>query len=39
MRESADYNCSYDVSEADVISRIEPVRQLIEKIKHYIAKR
>ena len=37
MRESADYNCSYDVSENDVVSRIEPARQLVEKIRQYIA--
>ena len=37
MRESADYNCSYDVSEEEVLARIEPTRQLIEKIKQYIA--
>ena len=37
MRENADYNCSYDVSEEEVVERIEPTRQLIEKIKQYIA--
>ena len=37
MRENADYNCSYDVSEEEVLARIEPTRQLIEKIKQYIA--
>ena len=37
MRESADYNCSYEVTEEDVISRIEPVRLFIDKIKQYIA--
>ena len=37
MRESADYNCSYEVTEEDVISRIEPVRMLRDKIKQYIA--
>lgn len=36
MRESADYNCSFEVSEDDVKAKIEPTRQLIEKIKHYI---
>lgn len=36
MRENADYNCSYDVSEEEIRSRIEPARQLIEKIKRYI---
>ena len=37
MRESSDYNCAYDISEEDIVERIEPTRQLIEKIKHYIA--
>ena len=37
MRENADYNCSYDVSEEEVIGRIEPTRLLIEKIRQYIA--
>lgn len=36
MRENADYNCSYDVSEDEILSRIEPARQFIEKIKQYI---
>jgi uncharacterized protein (UPF0332 family) len=33
IRESSDYNCAYDVSEEDIVERIEPTRQLIEKIK------
>ncbi len=37
MRESADYNCAYDVSEEEVVARIEPTLKLIEKIKQYIA--
>lgn len=37
MRENADYNCSYDVSEEEVLERIEPTRLLIEKIKQYIS--
>lgn len=36
MRESADYNCSFEVSENDVLTKIEPIRQFIEKIKQYI---
>ena len=36
MRENADYNCSYDVSEDEILSRIEPARQFIETIKQYI---
>ena len=35
--EKADYNCFFKVSETDIKSRIEPTRQLIEKIKTYIA--
>ena len=37
MREYADYNCSYDVSEEEVVERIEPIRRLIDKIKQDIA--
>lgn len=37
LREKADYNCFFKVSETDIKSRIEPTRQLIEKIKTYIA--
>ena len=36
LREKADYNCFFQVSEADITARIEPARQLIEKIKKYI---
>lgn len=39
LREKSDYNCFFKVSEADVKSRIEPTRQLIEKIKRYIAEK
>ena len=38
MRENADYNCSYDVSEEEILARIEPTRLLIEKIKKFIKK-
>ena len=31
--EKADYNCFFKVSEADIKARIEPTRQLIEKIR------
>ncbi|MBO7481799.1 MAG: hypothetical protein J6T63_06805 [Bacteroidales bacterium] len=37
LRESADYNCSFEVAEEDVLSRIESARLFIEKIKKYIA--
>ena len=36
MRERADYNCYYDVTEAEITERIEPTQKLIEKIKNYI---
>ena len=39
LREKADYNCFFQVSEAEITARIEPTRQLIEKIKEYIAKK
>ena len=38
LREKADYNCFFKVTEAEITARIEPTRQLIEKIKEYIAK-
>lgn len=38
MRENADYNCAYDISEEEILDRIEPTRLLIEKIKQYINK-
>lgn len=36
LREKSDYNCFYKISETEVKARIEPTRQLIEKIKQYI---
>jgi uncharacterized protein (UPF0332 family) len=39
LREKADYNCYFKVSEAEVTARIEPTRSLIEKIKKYIAEK
>ena len=32
LREKADYNCFFNVTEADVVSRIEPTRHLISRI-------
>ena len=37
LREKADYNCFFKVTEADITARIEPTRKLIEKTKAYIA--
>ena len=39
MRDNADYNCFYEASEEKLTPYIEPTRQLIEKIKQYIAKK
>lgn len=36
LREKSDYNCFYDVTEADIEPKIEPTRCLIEKIIEYI---
>ena len=38
LREKSDYNCSYNASENDIAPKIEPTRQLIEKIEKYIYK-
>ncbi len=37
LREDGDYNCSIDVEQDEVEEKIDPTRQLIEKIKRYIA--
>lgn len=37
LREDGEYNCAIDVVKEDVERFIEPTRQLIEKIKQYIA--
>ena len=39
MRERADYNCYYDVTETEIVERLKPTSQLIEKIKEYIGKK
>ena len=36
MREECDYNCAYDISSDELIEKIEPVRQLIEKITEMV---
>lgn len=38
LRERSDYNCKYNATEADIAPKIEPTRQLIEKIEEYIGK-
>ncbi|MBR1395363.1 MAG: HEPN domain-containing protein [Prevotella sp.] len=37
LREDGDYNCSIDIQQDEVCEKIEPTRQLIDKIKQYIA--
>ena len=37
LREESDYNCTYNVTESEILPRINPTRQLIDKIKRYIA--
>ena len=39
LREKSDYNCKYNATEAEIAPKIEPTRQLIEKIETYIAQR
>ena len=36
MREECDYNCAYDISSDELIEKIEPARQLIEKITEMV---
>ena len=37
MRDNADYNCFFEATEEKLSPYIEPTRQLIDKIKRYIA--
>ena len=39
LREDGDYNCSIEVEQAEVEEKIAPTRQLIDKIKRYIAEK
>lgn len=36
MREESDYNCVYDVEPEELLSRIEPAKQLIDEIEQLI---
>ena len=36
MREEGDYNCAYDVEPEELAKRIEPARQLIEKVEELV---
>ena len=37
LRDEGDYNCVIEVEQEDVEDKIEPTRQLIDRIKQYIA--
>ena len=37
LRENGEYNCTIEISRDDAVEKIEPTRQLIEKIKQYIS--
>ena len=39
LREKADYNCYFEVTEEEITERIEPTFALVNKIKGYIAKK
>ncbi len=36
MREESEYNCTYDVTEDDIVPKIEPARLFIGKIQKLI---
>lgn len=36
LREKSDYNCRYEATEEDIAPKIEPTRQLIDKIRRII---
>ena len=37
LREKSDYNCFFNVTEADIASKVAPTSSFIEKVKQYIA--
>ena len=37
LREKSDYNCYFDVTEADIVSKVSIASSFIKKIKQYIA--
>lgn len=37
LREKSDYNCFFNVTESDIVSKVAPATSFIEKIKRYIA--
>ncbi len=37
LREKSDYNCFFNVTETDIVSKIAPTSSFIEKVKQYVA--
>lgn len=37
LREKSDYNCFFNVTEADIVPKVAPAASFIEKVKQYIA--
>lgn len=37
LREKSDYNCFFNVTEVDIVSKVDKVSLFIEKIKQYIS--
>lgn len=37
LREKSDYNCFFNVTEADIVSKVAPTLLFIDKVKQYIA--
>ena len=37
LREKSDYNCFFNITETDVVSKVAPTASFIEKVKQYIA--
>lgn len=36
LREKADYNCFFNLTEADALARVAPTRQFIDRVKQYL---
>lgn len=36
LREKSDYNCFFNVTEADIVSKVAPASSFIKKVKQYI---
>lgn len=37
LREKSDYNCFFNVTETDIVSKVSPTLSFIDKVKQYIA--